>query len=153
MWGVGQSPTVLIYETTMWDFCKSLGLSVYMGVYNNICTHSPILTKSALSIFFITVESKCPIFSLSLFLSIVLICSSKTTESLTSGYLQLSISICVGSFALLIWDVMAAQITVGLYLFPTSFLIIKKGLITPCSEPTTGLNYISPFNGHIFHSP
>ena len=35
--------------------------------------------------------------------------------------------------------VIAAAITVGLYLFPKSFCIIKTGLIPPCSEPTTGL--------------
>lgn len=35
--------------------------------------------------------------------------------------------------------VKAAQITVGLCLFPTSFCIIRTGLIPPCSEPTTGL--------------
>ena len=35
--------------------------------------------------------------------------------------------------------VIAAAITVGLCLFPTSFCIIKTGLIPPCSEPTTGL--------------
>ena len=35
--------------------------------------------------------------------------------------------------------VIAAAITVGLYLFPISFCIIKTGLIPPCSDPTTGL--------------
>jgi len=35
--------------------------------------------------------------------------------------------------------VIAAAITVGLYLFPVSFWIIKTGLTPPCSEPTTGL--------------
>ena len=35
--------------------------------------------------------------------------------------------------------VIAAAITVGLYLFPKSFCIISTGLIPPCSEPTTGL--------------
>ena len=50
-----------------------------------------------------------------------------------------SISICVGSFVLFVCDVMAAAITVGLYLFPISFCIIRTGLIPPCSEPTTGL--------------
>ena len=35
--------------------------------------------------------------------------------------------------------VIAAAITVGLYLFPKSFCIIKTGLIPPCSDPTTGL--------------
>ena len=48
-------------------------------------------------------------------------------------------SIWVGSFALFIFEVIAAQITVGLCLFPTSFCIINTGLIPPCSEPITGL--------------
>ena len=34
--------------------------------------------------------------------------------------------------------VIAAAITVGLYLFPTSFCIISTGRSPPCSEPTTG---------------
>ena len=33
----------------------------------------------------------------------------------------------------------AAQITVGLCLFPTSFWITSTGRTPPCSEPTTGL--------------
>ena len=35
--------------------------------------------------------------------------------------------------------VIAAAITVGLYLFPTSFCTIKTGRNPPCSLPTTGL--------------
>jgi len=35
--------------------------------------------------------------------------------------------------------VIAAIITVGLYLFPTSFWTTRTGLTPPCSEPTTGL--------------
>ena len=35
--------------------------------------------------------------------------------------------------------VIAAAITVGLYLFPKSFCTITTGRIPPCSEPTTGL--------------
>ena len=38
-----------------------------------------------------------------------------------------------------IWEVIAAQMTVGLCLFPTSFCIIRTGRTPPCSEPTTGL--------------
>ena len=38
-----------------------------------------------------------------------------------------------------VFDVMAAAITVGLYLLPTSFCTIRTGLIPPCSEPITGL--------------
>ena len=35
--------------------------------------------------------------------------------------------------------VIAAAITVGLYLLPTSFCTISTGRTPPCSEPTTGL--------------
>ena len=45
----------------------------------------------------------------------------------------------VGSFALFIFEVIAAQITVGLCLFPTSFWMISTGRMPPCSEPMTGL--------------
>lgn len=47
-------------------------------------------------------------------LSIVRICSNKITESFTISYLLTSKAMCVGSFALFIFDVIAAQITVGL---------------------------------------
>ena len=80
-----------------------------------------------------------PIFSFNLLLSIVLICSAKITESLFNPQVLQSTSICVGSFALLVCDVIAAAITVGLYLFPKSFCIITTGRIPPCSEPITGL--------------
>ena len=36
-------------------------------------------------------------------------------------------------------DVIAAQMMVGLCLFPTLFCITSTGLTPPCSEPTTGL--------------
>ena len=45
----------------------------------------------------------------------------------------------VGSFALFILDVIAAQITVGLCRLPTSFWMISTGRTPPCSDPTTGL--------------
>ena len=38
-----------------------------------------------------------------------------------------------------IFEVIAAQITVGLCLFPTSFWMISTGRMPPCSEPMTGL--------------
>ena len=50
-----------------------------------------------------------------------------------------SISMCVGNLFLLTCEVIAAAMTVGLYLFPISFCIISTGRIPPCSEPTTGL--------------
>lgn len=81
----------------------------------------------------------CPIFSFNLLLSKVLTCSNKTTESLFSPYSSDEISTCVGNLALFICEVIAATITVGLYLFPISFCITITGLIPPCSEPTTGL--------------
>lgn len=40
---------------------------------------------------------------------------------------------------LVIFEVIAAQITVGLCLFPTSFWMISTGRMPPCSEPMTGL--------------
>ena len=45
----------------------------------------------------------------------------------------------VGIFALLICDVIAAAITVGLYRLPTLFCTISTGRMPPCSLPTTGL--------------
>src|SRR5699024_10084659 len=73
-----------------------------------------------------------------LFLSNVRICSNNITESLSSLYLLFSISTCVGILALLILPVIAATITVGLYLLPVSFCIMTTGHIPPCSEPCTG---------------
>ena len=58
---------------------------------------------------------------------------------LTILYLFASISTCVGGFALFILEVIAAQITVGLCRFPTSFWMTRTGRTPPCSEPTTGL--------------
>ena len=49
------------------------------------------------------------------------------------------LSVCLGSGATSVFDVMAAAMTVGLYLFPMSFWTISTGLTPPCSEPTTGL--------------
>ena len=48
-------------------------------------------------------------------------CSSKTTESFARSYLSQFNSTCVGSFALCICEVIAAQITVGLCRFPILF--------------------------------
>ena len=53
----------------------------------------------------------------------VLSCSSRITESFTILHRRVSSSTCVGSFALFIFEVMAAQMTVGLCLFPISFCI------------------------------
>ena len=66
-------------------------------------------------------------------------CSVKITELFFNPSAPASISLCVGNLFLFVCDVIAAAITVGLYLFPKSFCIIKTGLIPPCSEPTTGL--------------
>ena len=53
-------------------------------------------------------------FSFNLCLSIVRTCSNSTTESFARSYRLESISTCVGSFALFILLVIAAQITVEL---------------------------------------
>ena len=86
---------------------------------------SPKLTESALSTSPIEPLSRQPIFSLSRCLSMVLTCSSKTIESFASPQPSAFTEICVGRFVLSRWLVIAAAITVGLYLFPTSFCIIS----------------------------
>ena len=83
--------------------------------------------------------SRLPIFSRSLRLSMVRICSSSTTESLERPQFLESSSIWVGSLDFSFWLVIAAAITVGLYRLPTSFCTISTGRTPPCSEPTTGL--------------
>ena len=87
----------------------------------------------------IVLSSKCPIFSFKRTLSIVRICSKRITESFKSPTWLAETSMWVGSFAFDILLVMAAAITVGLYLFPTSFCTMSTGRSPPCSEPTTGL--------------
>ena len=71
--------------------------------------------------------------------------------------LTASISICVGSFALFILDVMAAQITVGLCLFPTLFWMISNrpnpALFTPHYRPQIRIIDIPSFNYHTIHTP
>ena len=79
------------------------------------------------------------IFSFSRCLSMVRNCSNNITEFLIMSHFRASSSTWVGNFALFIFDVMAAQITVGLCLLPMSFWIISTGLTPPCSDPTTGL--------------
>ena len=125
--------------------------SPWLGIFENITVgngfypsasppgSSPKLTWIALFTLFITLSSRCPIFSFNRFLSIVLICSSSMMLSFASPALVPGISMCVGNFALPILDVIAAAITVGLYLFPTSFCTIRTGRRPPCSLPTTGL--------------
>ena len=83
--------------------------------------------------------SSFPIRSFSLRLSMVRICSSRTTESLESPQCSADRAMWVGSLDLSFWLVMAAAITVGLNLLPTSFCTISTGRTPPCSEPTTGL--------------
>ena len=48
-------------------------------------------------------------------------------------------SMCVGSFAFPVWEVMAAAMTVGLWRLPVSFCTMSTGRTPPCSLPTTGL--------------
>lgn len=115
-------------------FCYLIASSFYF--YSS----KPKLTPRALFILFITVLSlMCPIFSFSLLLSIVLICSVSTTESAFKPLSPVAISIWVGNLFFPVCEVMAAAMTVGLCLFPMSFCMMMTGLIPPCSEPTTGL--------------
>ena len=73
---------------------------------------NPKLTPKALFILFITfISSICPIFSFSLLLSIVLICSVSTIESVFNWEFSGPISICVGNLFFPIWEVIAAAIT------------------------------------------
>ncbi len=88
--------------------------------------------------FFIVSSSKCVILSVNLCLSIVRICSSKMTESLSNPCVAASISTWVGNFAFWICAVIAATMAVGLNRFPMSFWMISTGLTPPCSDPTTG---------------
>ena len=83
--------------------------------------------------------SKRPIFSRSRCLSKVRTCSSKMMESLISPEPWAFTAMWVGRLALSFWLVMAAAITVGLNLLPTSFCTMSTGRTPPCSEPTTGL--------------
>lgn len=99
---------------------------------------NPKLIIMALSTSLNLLLSNTPILLINRALSIVLICSNNTTESFSKPYVNAFNSICVGNFALLSLLVIAAIITVGLYLLPISFCTIKTGLIPPCSLPTTG---------------
>jgi len=111
-----------------------------------LISYNPKLTLSASLTCRMVSSSRCPILSLSRFLSRVRICSSKIMEffarpqpfSLPIFILLPVTSICVGSLAFPVCDVIAAAITVGLCRLPTSFCTIRTGLIPPCSEPTTG---------------
>ena len=74
--------------------------------------YKPKLTPIALFILSNVFSSSiCPIFSFNLLLSIVLICSVKTTESDFNPYVFESISICVGNLVLVVCEVIAAAIT------------------------------------------
>ena len=79
----------------------------------------PKLIISALSTFSFYHRISTPFFFQS-FLSSVRICSNNITESLSNLYFSFQ-SLHVGIFALLILPVIAATITVGLYLLPVSF--------------------------------
>ena len=84
--------------------------------------------------------SRVPIYSRKRRLSIVRICSSRMIESLSSPSTSFT-SVCVGNFAFVcVLPVMAAIMTVGLWLFPISLEMISTGRMPPCSEPTTGLS-------------
>ena len=71
----------------------------------------PRLTDKALSTLIMSVSSRIPIFSRSLFLSSVRTCSSKTIESFASPQPSALTLICVGRLVLNLWLVIAAAIT------------------------------------------
>ena len=68
----------------------------------------------------------------------VRICSSRIMESLLSPTLPPAMLMWVGSFALPVWLVMAAAMTVGEWRLPVSFWTMRTGRVPPCSLPTTG---------------
>ena len=111
-------------------------LDIYCG---NAARQSPKLIEIASFTLLMDSSPICPIRSLRRCLSIVLTCSSNTTESRSSPQCAADSGMWVGRRALPVCDVIAAAITVGLYLLPTSFCTIRTGRIPPCSEPTTGL--------------
>ena len=80
-----------------------------------------------------------PILSFNLLLSIVLSCSINMIEFFDRPFPSASMATCVGRSALFFFDVIAATMMVGLYLFPTSFCTTRTGSTPPCSEPVTGL--------------
>ena len=77
--------------------------------------------------------SSLSMYSPSLALSIVLICSSRTVDSVLSPFAM--IFTWVGSVAFVFLLVIAATMVVGLCLLPISFCKIKDGRIPPCSLP------------------
>ena len=96
------------------------------------------LMARALSTLAIMWSGISPIYCFNLCLSIVLICSSRIIESLSSLSKSFT-SVCVGSFAFVcVRLVIGATIIVGLCLFPVLLEIVRTGLVPPCSEPMTG---------------
>ena len=77
--------------------------------------------------------SSLPIYSPSRALSIVLICSSRTVDSVLRPLVF--IVTWVGRVAFVFRLVIAATMVVGLYLLPISFCKIKDGRVPPCSLP------------------
>ena len=118
--------------------CALQGDSAYRVRLSVRFCQNPKLNSSASLICCIISGVSSPIFSLIRLLSMVRICSKSTTESLGKGECSFESSMCVGSLAFVSFDVVAAAIIVGLYLFPTSFCNTTIGRIPPCSLPTTG---------------
>lgn len=116
-------------------------LSYVFCVLTSSC--NPRLMSNASSTSCIFSSDRYVNFSFSRFLSNVLICSSRITESLSSLYFFFSISTCVGIFALLILPVIAATITVGLYLLPVSFWMITTGLTPLVLSPVLVTNQLN----------
>ena len=125
----GSRPTVV-------HFVSFLQIPYYLKYFINIPFPVPFVKKGLKDTFYVSSSrltinalftlrmispSRWHTLSFRRFLSIVRSCSSRTTESLSISYIVAFNSICVGSFALFILEVIAAQITVGLCLLPTSF--------------------------------
>lgn len=77
----------------------------------------------------------CPALLLSRVLSIVRIWLRRTTESDSSPVSLAKMQTFVGYSFLAKLLVMQAMIVTGLRSLPTSFCIIKTGLVLPCSDP------------------
>ena len=113
--------------------------SCVTGVPGKHCAGMPVTTCLDESIWMQSKASTRPMCSRRRFLSRVRICSNRITESFGKPNCRAANSMCVGSFAFPVWEVMAAAMTVGLWRLPVSFCTMSTGRTPPCSLPTTGL--------------
>ena len=105
-----------------------------------------MLINTASSIFFMVSSESIPMHFFNRDFSIVRICSSIATESL-SGSVSLLMLTWVGNLECLSLVVIGAIIVVVEYVLPMSFCMMTTGRLPPCSQPTTGLRlakYTSP---------